>query len=474
MRPSNLLFICSDEHQARAMGCSGHPLVRTPNLDALAARGTRFADAYTPSPVCVPARASMATGRYVHQTRCWDNAAPYDGSIPSWGHALQEIGVRVESIGKLHYRSTEDSNGFDALHRPMMVLGGVGMAWASIRREHERVIAENRILGDHVGPGKSKYIDYDAGVAAQTVEWLHAHADPTEPWCLYVGLVAPHFPLICPEEFFDLYPLVSLPPTKLHPKDGYKLHPWIDRVDQITASDTKFRDEQERLTAIAAYFGLTSWLDHNVGKILEALEKTGLATNTTVIYTSDHGDNVGARGLWGKSNFYKESVSVPLIMAGPAIPSSVCYTPVSLIDIPATIAEHFGTHVDGAEGIRSLDGIATEPQNRDRIVFSEYHGAGAVSGGFMIKKGRWKFHHYVGFPPELFDLQNDPEEIRDLAGDPAFRDVVVDMEAELRRICNPEEVNARAFADQDALVERLGGREAALQKGARGATPPPA
>ena len=122
---ANLLILMSDEHQARAMGCAGHPFVQTPNLDALAARGTRFTRAYTPTPICVPARAAFACGRPVHQTRLWDNAMPYTGTPQGWGHALQDAGVRVESIGKLHYRDAADPTGFDAEHIPMMVAGGV-------------------------------------------------------------------------------------------------------------------------------------------------------------------------------------------------------------------------------------------------------------------------------------------------------------------------------------------------------------
>ncbi|WP_206057208.1 sulfatase-like hydrolase/transferase [Nitratireductor sp. XY-223] len=475
MQAPNCLILMSDEHQARAMGCAGHPLVRTPHLDALAARGTRFADAYTPSSICVPARASFATGRYVHQTRMWDNATPYDGSIPGWGHALQDKGVPVESIGKLHYRSQEDPAGFDVEHIPMMVAGGVGMVWASIRKEDERISASGRMLGDYIGPGDSKYTDYDAAVTRRTVEWLEDRAEAADrhPWCLYVGLVAPHFPLVVPQAFYDLYPLDRLPDAKLHPRDGHPRHPWVEKQNGLNDSEAKFEDEEERLRAIAAYYGLCTWLDHNVGEILGALDATGQAENTVVVYTSDHGDNVGARGLWGKSNLYLESVAVPMIMAGPGVPAGICRTPVSLVDLSATIPALFGAEIDGAGGIRPLDAIARERDDPERIVFSEYHAAGAVSGAFMLKKGRWKYHYYVGFSPELFDLETDPEETRDLAADPAFRDIVAMMDAELRRICDPEATDARAFADQAALIERMGGREAALGLGAPGATPPP-
>src|SRR5215467_12194047 len=133
MKAKNLVFIISDEHQACALSCAGHPLVRTPHIDRLADCGTRFTAAYTPCPICVPARASLATGRYVHETRYWDNAMGYDGRVPGWGVRLQAAGVRVESIGKLHYRNREDTTGFDAQHRPMHLMNGIGQVWGSVR-----------------------------------------------------------------------------------------------------------------------------------------------------------------------------------------------------------------------------------------------------------------------------------------------------------------------------------------------------
>lgn len=472
---SNMLVIMSDEHQARALGCAGHPLVKTPHLDALAARGTRFSNAYTPCPICVPARASFATGKYAHQTRLWDNAMPYDGGIPGWGHALQSAGVPVESIGKLHYRAEEDPAGFDTEHLPMMVADGVGMVWASIRKEDERIHGKGRMLGDYIGPGRSKYTDYDAAVTERTKLWLaeRAASGDQRPWCLYVGLVAPHFPLVVPKEFFDLYPPETLPDPKLHPRDGHERHDWVEKQNAFMDSEAKFRDDAERQSAIASYLGLCSWLDHNVGEILAALDGAGFGDDTTVVYTSDHGDNLGARGLWGKSNLYQESVSVPMIMAGPETPAGVCRTPVSLLDLSCTLATHFGQSLDAAPGAKPLDVILRETDDPERVIFSEYHAAGAVSGAFMVRKGRWKYHHYVGFAPELFDLENDPEELENLAPKAEHAQTLAMMEAVLRSICDPDDVEAQAFRDQAALIARHGGRERALTLGAPGATPPP-
>lgn len=463
----------SDEHQARAMGCAGHGFVRTPNMDRLAERGVRFPNAYTPCPICVPARACFATGRYAHRIRHWDNAMPYTGSVPGWGHALQAKGVAVESIGKLHYRAESDPAGFDKEHHPMMVADGVGMVWASIRKEDERISPDGRMLGKRIGSGRSAYTDYDESVVQLTKDWLLGRSGSEPPWCLFVGLVAPHFPLVVPREYFDLYPADRLPPVKLHPRDGHRRHPWVEKQNAFMDSEAEFTSEEERLAAMSAYFGLCTWLDHNVGQILAALESSGQVGSTTVVYTSDHGDNVGSRGLWGKSNLYQESTAVPLIAAGPGIRPGVCKTPVSLLDLSCMIADHFGTSIEASDGIRSLYRIMSEPHDPERIAFSEYHAAGAVSGAFMVRKGRWKYHCYVGFEPELFDLESDPEELTNLAYDSSAAGILGEMHDTLLAICDPDAADAQAFKDQADLIERHGGREAARLLGAPGATPPP-
>jgi len=477
MQPKNLIVIVSDEHDARYMGCSGHPLIKTPVFDQMAAAGTRFTNAYTPCPICVPARAAFATGQYVHRIRHWDNAMPYTGSIRGWGHVLQDNGIRVESIGKLHYRYAEDPAGFDIEHIPMNVYNGVGMVWGSIRDPMPEA-PPTRMLGDYIGPGESTYTEYDRSVANLTVDWLQETAaqKSDEPWVLYVGFVAPHFPLVAPEEFFSLYDIDAMPSSKLLPADGHPHHPWIADHEAFWSHDSRFKDPQERKTAIAAYYALCSWVDHNVGRVLGALHETGLSINTRVIYTSDHGDNVGARGLWGKSNLYQESVGVPMIMVGPDIKPGVCNTPVDLLDLFPTILD--GAALDPAPEMadrpgRSIFAIGEAPDDAERIIFSEYHAVGSNFGGYMLRKGKWKFHYYVGYSPELFDLDGDPEETTNLAGRAAHAEIVAMMEAELRKICDPEAVDALAKADQQALIEKHGGREKARLVGAPGATPPP-
>ena len=169
---SNLLIIISDEHRKDAMGCAGHPIVKTPNLDALAANGARFANAYTPSPMCVPTRAAIATGQHVHKIRHWDSATPYDGKVRSWMRHLRDEGVETVSIGKLHFRSAEDDNGFSEEILPMHVVGGVGWA-VGLLRQTLPPFDSAKELADDVGVGQSSYTDYDLEITEKTENWLH-------------------------------------------------------------------------------------------------------------------------------------------------------------------------------------------------------------------------------------------------------------------------------------------------------------
>jgi choline-sulfatase len=473
----NVIVIMSDEHDPRHSGCYGDPWIQTPHIDALAARGLRFTKAYTPSPICVPARAAFATGMRVHQTRLWDNALPYHGQIRSWGHVLQDHGISVESIGKLHYRAEGDPAGFDQEHLPMHVVGGHGMVWASIRDPYLTRFHQKRMLGPKIGKGDSPYIQYDHEVTSTAVSWLRQRAQQADgSFVLYVGLVAPHFPLIAPDHFYDLYKDRPIPQVKLHPSQGYKRHPWIEAYANFDYTEANFTDPEERERAFRAYWGLCSFLDHNVGQIMQTLSDTGLADNTTVIYTSDHGDNLGARGLWGKSTLYEESARIPMIIAGPGIAPRVCETPVDLLDLFPTILSCAGLdprpEMDQRPG-QSLTRTATSPTQADRVILSEYHAAGSNTAAFMLRRGRYKYIHYVRHLPELFDLQADPEELHDLADNPDYATVLQDMKAALLAICDPEAMDALAKQDQMAMVASYGGVEVAATMGAAGATPAP-
>lgn len=475
MKPSNVLFIFSDEHDPRYMGCAGHPFVQTPHLDRLAARGTRFANAWTPCPVCVPARASLATGRWVHEIGYWDNAIAYEGRVPGWGHRMQQAGCRVESVGKLHYQDERHPTGFDRQHEPMHILNGIGQLWGSVR-DPMPAKAGRSALYDKIGPGTSNYNRYDMRIGDIATQWLEERARTRDdkPWMLFVGFVAPHMPLVVPQEFLAPYLERDIPMPKLLPRDGYQRHPWVQRMVDFWDHDETLGSDERRKLGIACYFGLISFLDHQVGKLLEVLERTGLDQTTRIVYSSDHGDNLGTRGLWNKDVLYREATGIPMIIAGPDVTPGTCRTNVGLTDLYPTFLDAMGLPLTEAEQDlpgRSLFAIAQEPDDPARIGFSEYHAVGAPSAAYMLVRGRYKYHHYVGYAPELFDLQEDPEELRDLAGDPRYADVLAQFEADLRSMLDPEAVDRRAKDDQNALIARFGGPEAAWKLGYPGETP---
>lgn len=476
MRPTNVLFILSDEHQRDIAGCYGDRLVKTPNLDRLAAGGARFTNAYTPCPICVPARAALATGRWVHQTGAWDNAFPYHGEIPSWHHRLRDAGHRVSLIGKLHFRSADDDNGFTEEILPLHVLNGEGDLLGMIRNPPAPRGGMPAMAAD-AGAGSSTYNDYDRDIAGAACAWLKQRAQerPDKPWVLFVSFVRPHFPLIAPEEFFALYRPDEMPWPRLFEKGRKPDHSAVLALRECMNYGDYFDDETIR-RAVTAYYALVTYLDHNIGRVLDALREAGFADTTRIIYSSDHGDNVGARGLWGKSVMYEESAAIPFIAAGPDVPKGgVIDTPVSLVDIYASILGAAGVpeHPDDADlPSRSIWPIIAG-ETPERTILSEYHAVASITGFFMIRHGRWKYTYYVGHRPELFDLDSDPGETTDLALEPDHAEVLAECEAKLRAICDPEAVDAHAFRDQAQRIAQHGGAAAIMKRGDFGYTPAP-
>jgi choline-sulfatase len=477
LAPKNLLVLMSDEHSPRALGVAGHPLAQTPNLDRLSARGTRFTSAYTTSPICVPARASFATGKYQYQVGYWDNADAYDGAVPSWHHLLRRQGHRVVSIGKLHFRGRPgDDHGFSEEILAMHVVEGLGDVKGLVRTDIPRRKGYDK-LAKTAGPGETPYTRYDRDIAARAQAWLRDDAPKhrDRPWALFVSFVCPHFPLIAPQEFFALYPPERMPLPKQYLPAERPDHPYLREYHACVGYDDGFGGDLAAVRrAVAGYLGLVSFMDDNVGAVLRALEDCGLAHDTRVVYTSDHGDNAGARGLWGKSTMYEESAGVPLILAGPGIAAGRrCATPASHVDLFPFFLESSGVPVPRGDykGVSPLAlAGGAEP---DRAVLSEYHAIGSTGGVTMLRKGRWKYVHYVRYRPQLFDLDSDPEELVDVAQRPESAAVLAALKAELLRFCDPGEVDQRAKRRQAELLARYGGREAALARGDLNYTPAP-
>lgn len=450
VQPPNIVVVLSDEHAPGVTGCYGHPSVRTPNLDRLAAQGALYESAYCTSPMCVPSRLSLLSGRYVHEIGAWDNGVIPDSNLPTWADHLRAAGYQSVLAGRTHFNGDDRLNGFDRrlsedLDHWVDHSGLPPRRDAGWRRPTNSHVAE-------AGPGEHENTRHDALVTDLAVSYLREHAGARDdrPFLLYVGYMHPHFPLVAPREFLDLYDPadITLPPTR--DVTAADEHPVIAQLRHSFRNDEPLTADHERL-ATACYWALVSQLDQHVGRILDEIDGSSLRDNTVIVYTSDHGEMMGHHGIWQKQCFYEPAVRVPLLVRTPdhvrgaRAPSRVT-DDVSLVDVLPTLRDVAGLPPDDDLPGRSL---LAPPDGSPRCVVSEYHAQGMLTGGFMLKRGRYKYCAYVGHPPQLFDVEADPDECHDLAGDDGHAALAAELDAELRRHLDPDVVDRRARSDQE-------------------------
>lgn len=390
----NVVIICSDQHNKRVTGCYGNPVVRTPNLDKLASGGALFENAYTSCPMCMPARASMVTGRYPFEGAWWDNAHPYNGEMKSFAAVLENHGVEVTTIGKLHFKDDSDKTGF--LHQilPMHAANnGIGEP-AQCLRNHDKVKPQQKKGIENAGPGFSKYIEYDQIIADKAVVWLEDKAknnSKDRPWLLYVGFVNPHPPHIAPDEEYSLYEGVEMPMPQQYGLNERPMHPVLQNIRRFNDLEGEF-DKQTLSKMIRTYYAKVTFLDSMVGHVVDALERTGLKEETLVIYLSDHGECLGAHGLWFKQTMYEESCGIPLIISGPDIPKGIKEKEIVCItDLYATALDCFGISNDVEQSVSWLHVLKEKNKSSKRSVFSEFHCCGAYEDIYMIRKCSYKY-----------------------------------------------------------------------------------
>ncbi len=469
METNNTLILCCDQHNPHITGCYGNHLVRTPNLDWLAARGSVFENAYTATPICVPARASLATGDYPFRHGFWDNAHPYCGDQMSWGRRLKKAGISVTAMGKLHFQDDSEYT-FPDQRIPMNVKGGLGDLMTACRRSGGSTPKLREQL-QMAGPGDSDYLHYDRTIAQTAAEFLKKEAPgKKEPWCLYVGFTTPHYPLKAPEEYLDLYRPFQQFPVAKEWHDSSLLPPALRQYKKTTQIDAAFLTDEEIQKAIAAYYALVTFLDSQVGVVLTALREAGLTENTRILYLDDHGDSAGEHGLFFKSTMNEGSVRIPLIAAGPGIPCGKRVSqPVSIVDIYPTLLDFYDLKRNDTEkalpGVSLMDTLAGKAPE-DRCIYSEYHAAGFPGSVFMLRKGDYKLIRYMGYEQcQLFDLGKDPEENHDLGSLLEYRPVAAELNRDLEKICDPEALNEASQKAQQELIESKGGLPTVLAKG---------
>lgn len=404
----DILFIISDQHSYKVQGNAGNTIVRTPNLDRLAAEGTVMRDCYAACPLCVPSRLSMLSGQYPSAIHALDNQACLSSDTATFVHALNAGGYDTTLCGRMHFVGPDQRHGFTKRLVGDITPTTFGNEWKN-RKGADALLWNcgriEQVAIQCMGGGDSTVLEFDRNVTEAAVSYLDQ--DYERPQFLCVGMYAPHFPYIAPKELFDYYyDRVVLPEESYEAEE----HP-------ILKGKLRDTDPETVRAAMAAYYGMTEFMDQNIGKILSAwekyLERTG--REGMVIYISDHGDSNGEHGYYGKNTFFDPSVHVPMIFQGDGIPKGKeISSPVSLLDLSPTICEIAGVMTLPKQDGVSLAGMITGEEIQDeRIVLSELsHRFGARSIGRMAKWRKYKYVTFSGFEDadQLFDIEKDPFE----------------------------------------------------------------
>lgn len=450
----NVLLVLSDQHKRSCMGAYGDPIARTPNLDKLAAKSVRFTNAYCSNPVCTPSRASLLTGLYCHHLESQSNTTPFLPVHKTIAHHFSAAGYVTGLIGKMHFVDGQ-THGFDykldfnewfqylgpktkiyadELGQPNSGSGlpqiddlwrDEGDPWKGIRQPDGR---KGAVSGGRISLLEEKD-HFESFVARESVRFLRNFAKSGQPMLLVTSFLKPHDPFMPAKRFADLFR-----PEDMHLPESYgkadleRLPREVVRNIQNNAVTPEFKDRDEALRHIAFYYANLAQMDDCLGQIIRAVQELGLENDTIICYTSDHGEMLGDLGLWQKFQFYEGSCGVPLLISVPGRAPGVCPAPVSLVSLSATLTQLAGVTQLTPNDSKSLVPWIENPRTEKDPgpVFAQY-ALGGRNAKAMVRVGRWKYTAWANDIPELYDLESDPAELHNLAGQPQHAAVEADM-----------------------------------------------
>ena len=467
-KPPNVVLLMSDQHRRDAMGAAGSRVAQTPNLDRLAREGVRFSSAYTANPVCTPSRASMLTGLFSHRNQTYNNRTPWPRRYPTLAHYLSRAGYQTALIGKMHFVDGQ-THGFDyhldfndwfqelgpktRLYANELAFPNSGSGLPQIDdlwRDNGDPWKNDRESDGRLGPvavGRVSRIpeqdQFETFVARESVRFLREHGREA-PFFLVTSFLKPHDPFMPIQRFAD----------RFRPEDMV-LSPTFGKVDLSTAPEEVRRsilrnrptpelsDPEQARRRMAFYFASLAQMDDCLGKVLAALDELDLTRDTIVLYTSDHGEMLSDHGMWQKFQFYEPSCGIPLLVRAPGIApaGSVCEMPVSNVQYVNTICELCGVpRPEGLDGASFAHQVRNPGDAPPTTVYSEYalHSRGAK---YMIREGSLKYTFRTHDEEELFDLASDPQEMRNLALEPASKDRAAEMKRKLFAWYTPTEIS---------------------------------
>ena len=452
----NILFVMFDQMSAQSLPCYGHPVVRAPHLQALSARGVVFENAYCNAPLCSPSRFAMMAGQLPSRIGAYDNAAELLSSVPTFAHYLRALGYRTCLSGKMDFAGADQLHGYE--ERLTTDLSPSDFGWTPNWERPEELQPWFHDLASVVDAGPydhSLAMGYDDEACAQAVRWLYeTSATDARPWLLTVSFMHPHDPYLAKRAYWDWYedeaidlPRVPCIAPEARDPHSRRLFAMYDRGEYVIT-------EARLRRARRGYYGMISYVDNLLGRVLAALDDLGERDDTVIIATADHGDMLGERGLWYKMTFFERAVRVPLIICAPRLfePRRVTRH-VSLVDMLATLVS-IAEGGDGsavpvpADGASLLPLATGQDDNSPDAVYGEYLAEGTSQPIFMIRRGAYKYIACAGDPPQLYDLAADPLELNNLADLPSHTTVSEAFAAEAAGKWDSEAIRRQVIDSQ--------------------------
>jgi choline-sulfatase len=433
MTKPNILIIMVDQLNGTLFPDGPAEWLHAPNLKKLASKSTRFGLTYTASPLCAPGRASFMSGQLPSRTRVYDNAAEFASDIPTYAHHLRRAGYQTCLSGKMHFVGPDQMHGFE--ERLTTDIYPADFGWTpDYRKPGERIDWWYHNMGSVTGSGVgeiSNQMEYDDEVAHHATRKIYdlSRGKDDRPWCLTVSFTHPHDPYVARKKYWDLYedcehllpeiPAMDYDDHDAHSKRIFDANDW--RNFDITEDDIK--------RSRRAYFANISYLDDKVGELLEALEMT--RQEATILFVSDHGDMLGERGLWFKMTFFEGSARVPLMICDPNMEPGLITAPVSTIDVTPTLAELAGVSLDEVAPWTEGESLVHLGQGGERTspVAMEYAAEASYSPLVSLRYGKWKYTRCNLDEDQLFDMEADPHELKNLASEPAHAGTLQTLKA---------------------------------------------
>lgn len=431
----NFLIVMVDQLNGTFFPDGPADFLFAPNLKSLGQRSVRFANTYTASPLCSPARASFMSGQLPSRTRVYDNAAEFASDIPTFAHHLRAAGYHTCLSGKMHFVGPDQLHGFE--ERLTTDIYPADFGWTpDYSKPGERIDWWYHNLGSVTGAGVAEItnqMEYDDEVAYHATRKLYdlSRRLDERPWCLTVSFTHPHDPYVARRQYWDLYedcpalePLVAAIPYEKQDAHSQRL---MDACDH-TAFDIT---DEDVCRARRGYFANISYVDDKIGEILDVLKRTRMEENTIIVFASDHGDMLGERGLWFKMSFFEGSCRVPLMISAPGWTPALIAQPVSTLDVTPTLAGLAGIDMERVQPWTDGEDLAplVGGSGSRSAVPMEYAAEGSVAPLVALRDGRYRLALCELDPPMLFDLEADPLELNNLADDPAYAGILRELTA---------------------------------------------